>query len=350
MADYKRPLNDEMALTLAKRNRSDLAIVPQNQGRVLATVVNMPGRTSGLLAPNMLLTGHSHEVFSIKFNPNGNTLASGSFDRNIMIWNTYGECENLMVLRGHRNAVLDLQYTDEFTLVSASADKNIFFWDMQSGERTKKCAGHFLPVNSVCPSRKHTNLVASGSNDATVRLWDQRVKGCVQLYESKYPVTSVSLADSGHQIYSGGLDNSIKVWDVRKGGVEMFLSGHGSTVTGLSLSPDGTHLLSNSADGTVRVWDVRPFAPNNRCVKIFEGVQHNMENNLLRCSWSPDGSRITAGSSDHFLYIWDTVTRRIKYKLPGHSGSINEVVFHPHEPIIASCGSDRQIYLGELPE
>ncbi|MFN7608041.1 MAG: WD40 repeat domain-containing protein, partial [Ralstonia sp.] len=54
---------------------------------------------------------------------------------------------------------------------------------------------------------------------------------------------------------------------------------------------------------------------------------------MLRCSWSADGTKISAGSADRFVYIWDTTSRRIIYKLPGHNGSVNEVVFHPKEPI-----------------
>lgn len=55
--------------------------------------------------------------------------------------------------------------------------------------------------------------------------------------------------------------------------------------------------------------------------------------NLLRAAWSPDGQKISAGSADRYLYIWDTTTRRILYKLPGHNGSVNDVDFHPTEPI-----------------
>uniref|UniRef100_A0A8D0J262 Small nuclear ribonucleoprotein U5 subunit 40 n=2 Tax=Sus scrofa TaxID=9823 RepID=A0A8D0J262_PIG len=98
----------------------------------------------------------------------------------------------------------------------------------------------------------------------------------------------------------------------------------------------------------VRVWDVRPFAPKERCVKIFQGNVHNFEKNLLRCSWSPDGSKIAAGSADRFVYVWDTTSRRILYKLPGHAGSINEVAFHPDEPIILSASSDKRLYMGEI--
>ena len=58
-----------------------------------------------------------------------------------------------------------------------------------------------------------------------------------------------------------------------------------------------------------------------------------MMQNLLRVAWSPDGGQVSAGSGDRFVYIWDTTSRRILYKLPGHSGSVNEVDFHPFEPI-----------------
>lgn len=55
--------------------------------------------------------------------------------------------------------------------------------------------------------------------------------------------------------------------------------------------------------------------------------------NLLRCSWSPDGSKVAAGSADRFVHVWDTTSRRLLYKLPGHNGSVNEIQFHPKEPI-----------------
>lgn len=75
--------------------------------------------------------------------------------------------------------------------------------------------------------------------------------------------------------------------------------------------------------------------------KNMNGIEHPPKckldsvlfQNLLRCAWSADGSKITAGSGDRYLYIWDTTSRRILYKLPGHAGSVNDVAFHPTEPI-----------------
>ena len=55
---------------------------------------------SGLLAPIMLLSGHSGEVFTARFNPDGDILASGSHDKHIFLWRVYGECENYMMMQG----------------------------------------------------------------------------------------------------------------------------------------------------------------------------------------------------------------------------------------------------------
>lgn len=128
----------------------------------------------------------------------------------------------------------------------------------------------------------------------------------------------------------------------------MTLSGHTDTVTGMRLSPDGTHLLTNAMDNTLRMWDLRPYAPTNRCTKVFVGHQHNMEKHLLHCDWSPDGKAVTSGSADRMVNVWETQTRRLLYRLPGHSGSVNEVVFHPKEPIVASGATDKKIFMGEI--
>jgi len=59
-------------------------------------------------------------------------------------------------------------------------------------------------------------------------------------------------------------------------------------------------------------------------------------------------AQVAAGSADRMVYIWDAATRALLYQLPGHAGSVNEAAFHPSEPIIASAGSDKQVFLGEL--
>lgn len=267
----------------------------------------------------------------------------------IVVWNAQGECENIMVLTGHSGAIMQALFnTDGSQIHSCSTDKTLAIWDMATGVRQRRLKGHTNFVNSLNNNRRGVQMICSGSDDRTVRLWDGRKKSAAATLETPFQVTAVTFNDTVEQIISGGIDNDLKVWDLRKQQVLYTLSGHTDTVTGLSLSPDGSHVLSNSMDNTVRMWDIRSYVPGARCVKTFQGHQHNFEKNLLRCAWSMEGDMVAAGSGDRFVYIWDVNQRRILYKLPGHNGGVNDVAFSPCEPLILSASSDKTLYLGEL--
>eukprot|EP00794_Sanderia_malayensis_P012164 gene12164-13419_t len=317
-----------------KKQKNELVAVGAQRNEIIQSG---PARSSALQSPIMLLSGHGGEVFTAKFHPQGETVTSAGFDRLICklnLWNVFGECENFAVLKGHTGAIMELQYfSDGSTLVSCSTDKTVACWDYETGMRIKRLKGHASFVNSCCPARRGPELIVSGSDDGTIKLWDRRRRNALSTFQNNYQVTSVCFNDTSDQVFSGGIDNTIKVWDLRKNDVLYKMRGHTDTVTGFKLSPDGSFLLSNGMDNTVRVWDIRPYAPTERCIKVFTGAQHNFEKNLIKCCWSPDGRFIASGSADRYVYVWDTVTRKVVYKLPGHNGSVNDVDFHPTEPI-----------------
>ncbi|KAK5088998.1 hypothetical protein LTR05_003222 [Lithohypha guttulata] len=331
------------------RNDSAL-VVGRGVGNQSGSLIQSVTRTSGLQAPIMELTGHSGEVFTTRFDPSGAHIASGSMDRSIMLWNTYGQCENYGMMTGHKGAVLDLQWSrDSNFIFSASADMTIASWDLETGLRIRKHQGHEDVVNCIDLARRGQELLISGSDDGTIGIWDPRQKSAVDYLETTYPVTAVALAEAGNELYSGGVDNKIQVWDARKMQVSYTMNGHNDIVTSLEVSPDGQSLLSNSMDSTVKTWDIRPFAPADRSIRTYDGAPAGFEKNLLRASWSPRGDKICAGSGDRTVVVWETRTAKLLYKLPGHKGTVNDVRFSPsEEPIIVSGSTDRSLLLGEL--
>uniref|UniRef100_I2CS67 Prp8 binding protein n=2 Tax=Nannochloropsis gaditana (strain CCMP526) TaxID=1093141 RepID=I2CS67_NANGC len=339
----------------ARRTGADdsaLATVPESSGTLaISSAPPAPGRTSHLAASTMLLTGHAAAVYCLQFNPMGDALATGSFDKTILLWDVYEDCKNYNVLAGHTNAVLDLKWSPNgCQIASASADKTLMLWDSNKGTRIRKCKEHTGCVNSVAVAGdKVAALIATASDDRTVKLWDNRSRRSVQTIEHRFQLLAVALSADGKKVFAGGIDNSIQVWDMAKGPAPLdVLEGHSETVTGLSLSPDGKYLLSNAMDNTVRQWDVRPFVTGGRLVQVFQGGTHGSDRNLLRCAWSQDGEMVSAGSADRAVHVWDVPSGQELYYLPGHKGTVNEVVFHPREPVIASASSDKTCYLGEL--
>ena len=325
------------------------------------------GRCSSLHAATMRFTGHSAAVYSCGFNHNGSVLATAGMDRGIFLWdvNIGDGSNNFNVMRGHKNAVLQLQWLPcaANQLVSCSADKTVSLWDANRGQRLCKFSEHTGIINSVaCAGAPAPDIVLSGSDDCTAVLWDLRSPQPQASLFLDYQVTAVALSADARTAYTGGLDNVVRVWDLRQGEPERplwELSGHTDTITGLALSPDGCTLLSNGMDNALRSWNVRPFVAAvqdstakeqgaARHERLYLGHSHGAEKALLRCSWSENGMQVACGSADRNVHIWDAQSCEPMYRLPGHTGSVNQVAFHPTEPVIASCSTDRTVWLGEL--
>lgn len=343
-------MDDSLSLVTVSETSTALTTI-----RTEEKVPRMTGRRSDLLAQNMCLTGHEGAVFAISFDSTGTNLCSASFDSKIYLWEVFGECKNYNLLAGHKNAVLDVKWFNNGSshIVSASADKTVGLWDANKGVRLRKLTDHSAIVNCCAIAKSNITTFASGSDDCTAVSWDIRTRKPVQTLYHDYQVTSIAMSHSGQDLYTGGIDNVIRRFDLRMHEtptMSLEPEGHGDIVTGLALSPDGNFLLSNSMDSTLRCWDVRPFIleGSSRQVAGFDGVHHGAEKNLLKCAWSPDQEMISCGSADRVVHIWDASNARPLYLLGGHKGSVNDVIFHPTQPIVASCGSDKTIYLGEL--
>ena len=130
--------------------------------------------------------------------------------------------------------------------------------DVSSGNEIARLEGHRAAVEALAFAPDDA-LLASGSIDRTVRLWDTRTWSARAVLEGHTDrVYSLTFSPDGEMLASGSNDATIRLWSVPSAEELALLTGHEDYVFGLAFEPDGSRLASASGDRTVRLWDTRP--------------------------------------------------------------------------------------------
>ncbi|CAO3670161.1 unnamed protein product [Umbelopsis ramanniana] len=306
------------------------------------------------------LEGHSGWVTAIATTFEApDMILSASRDKSIIVWNLTRDENNYGIPRksllGHNHFVQDLAISSDgqFAL-SASWDKTIRLWDLNTGTTTRRFIGHTNDVLSVSFSADNRQIV-SGSRDKTIKLWNT-------LGECKFNIT-----EGGHTewvscvrfspnpanpvIVSGGWDKIVKVWELTKCKLRTNHIGHTGYITSVTISPDGSLCSSGGKDGIVMLWDLNEskhlysleagdlinaltFSPNrywlcaatSTCIKIwdlesktlieeirpefFESGKKSQDPQCVSLAWSADGTTLFGGYTDGLIRVWQ-VTRTL---------------------------------------
>jgi serine/threonine protein kinase len=281
------------------------------------------------------LSGHGDTVWAVAVSPDGQTLASASFDRTIKFWNsTTGEL--LQTVNAHSDAVRAIAYSpDGQTLVSGSGDKTIRIWDLQTQKLVRTLSGHSGPIWSIAIS-PNGQILASGSYDGTIKLWNLQTGELRQTLTEHYDsIWSVAISPDGKTLASCSYDGKIKLWNLQDGKLLRTLSGHTDAVRAIAISPDGKHLVSGSWDKTAKIWDLQ----TGQVLHTLEGH----EDRVLAVAISPDGNTIATGSTDRTLKIWDVQSGKLVRSLVGHSDWVLALAFDPSGRTLVSGSKDKTI-------
>ena len=284
-------------------------------------------------------TGHTEGISSVAFSPDGKTLVSASLDRTIKLWDVQTRQE-LKTFSGHTSRVFTVVFSpDGKTLASGSADQTIKLWDVQTGQELKTLSGHTSSIESVEFSPDGKTL-ASGSWDNTIELWDiQTGKELKTFTGHTLAIQSVTFSPDGKMIASASADQTIKLWDLVSGHEIRTLSGHNLNVESVKFSPNSKTLVSASLDKTIKLWDVQ----TGQEIKTLSG--HTDQ--VFTVVFSPDGKTLASGSADQTIKLWDVQTGQELKTLSGRTSSIGSVAFSPDGKTLAS-NSDKTIKLWDL--
>jgi WD40 repeat protein len=288
------------------------------------------------------LTGHSDSVWSVAYSPDGQTLASGSWDKTIKLWNV--KTGNLLqTLTGHSDQVRSVAYSpDGQTLASGSSDKTIKLWNVRTGNLLQTLTGHSDSVWLAYSPDGQT--LASGSWDNTIKIWDVKTGNLLQtLTGHSDSVYSVAYSPDGQTLASGSSDNTIKLWNVKTGNLLQTVTGHSHSVRSvayIAYSPDGQTLASGGWDKTIKLWDIN----TGNLLQTLTGHSDRVRS----VAYSPDGQTLASGSDDNTIKLWNVKTGNLLQTLEGHSDLVFSVAYSPDGQTLASGGYDKTIKIWRL--
>lgn len=226
------------------------------------------------------------------------------------------------ILRGHKDGVMCLQASDNM-LASGSYDSTIRLWDLETLETIKVLTGHTRGVTSL---QFDSGKLISASMDGTLRIWNYRLQNpeCVSILRG-HTDGVLCLHLDGKLLASGSADSTVRVWDYEKKECKVF-RGHKDWVNAVRITGGGKWLFSGSDDTTIKLWHIEggdlvsTFTGHVGQVQCIIPVPSTMFPSESESSNASNGlpEYILSSSLDNTIKLWHVPTGTCKKTLFGH--------------------------------
>ncbi len=299
----------------------------------------------------LVLRGHPGVVSAVAFSPDGNHLASVSSCQNragyllpdksseVRVWEASAAPVSSL-LRGHTLNVKSVSFSpDGRFLASSSDDETIKIWDAQTGRELHSLRGHTLNAPHLAFSRDGKRL-ASGAED--LRVWDPETGDLLQsipLPPGRH-ATSIQFSPDGRQLVTTTFSHAIQFYDLEtEQEARVLNSPRFGGVNDAICSPNGQLLASAQRD--VTIWDLQTGEVLHTLSRTRQSVR--------TMAFSPDSKRLVCGSegpsgaTDGELNIWDTESGHKLLTLSGHKRQIQTVAYSPDGRCVASAAWDHTV-------
>jgi WD40 repeat protein len=360
-------------------------------------LITAQGRTAHLwdysTGKQVELNGHSDEVTQGRFSPDGRRIVTVSRDKTAIVWDAT-TAQLTSRLLGHSEQIRSVDIAENpqrrLLAVTASLDKTARIWDVETGIQLAELPGATKGINTARFS-KDGSMVAVGSRDGSVRLWDVTdiARGARFLYSlegHREDINSVTFDPSGTLIVSTSDDRTARLWSTRTGElIGKTFDKHEGAVNGAIFSPDGGTLLTWSRDGVVIAWLRREETDNwiqgdtykdhkdeikdlrlcstgerfvtasaDRTARIWSlaqskplAVLRGHASDIMAAAFSTDCGAVLTGSSDGTVRVWSAAQKSQSALLSGHSEHIHGLAFSPDSSLLASASGSLQMGGGD---
>ncbi|UYI11560.1 MULTISPECIES: SIR2 family protein [Myxococcus] len=279
------------------------------------------------------LKGHDGPVNGCTVTPSG-WVVSASDDKTLRVWELETGKE-LARMEGHEGWVRSCAVIPDGRVVSASDDKTLRVWELETGKELARMEGHKGPVwgCSVTPDGR----LVSASFDEMLRVWELKTGiKLAQLVGHKGAVNGCAVTVDG-RVVSASSDGTLRVWELETGKELARMEGHEGPVNGCAVTVDG-RVVSASSDGTLRVWELE----TGKELARMEGHEEPVNG----CAVAADGWVLSA-SNDKTLRVWELDTGREVAQLEGHEGPVKSCAV-TEDGWVVSASDDKTLRVWEL--
>ncbi|WP_254173294.1 nSTAND1 domain-containing NTPase [Planktothrix pseudagardhii] len=331
---------DSLVAALEAGELFNKSIFNRNNPQLKADVLTVLAQGINWVKEQNRWQGHNNTIETVSFSPDGETLATGSYDNTVKLWDQNDQL--IQELNGHDDAVMSVSFNKNSNLLAtASLDQTVRLWKKQ-GKNWQDTLSSLKDNTSIysVSINPQDNLIATGGEDGKVKLWTPDGKTKQILTGHTESVYSMSFSPNGQTLATAGKDHTIILWKrTPKEWVKMKnLTDHKDEVYSVTFSPNGEMLASADATGTIKLW-----TSDGRFIRDFRGHI----NEVFAVTFSPDSQTLVSGGRDNTFKIWNLQGQTLN-TIKAHQDRINSLNFNPKTQALVSVSSDKMVKIWQF--
>lgn len=285
------------------------------------------------------LVGHKEAVAAAAYSPEGKTIATGSFDKTIKLWDS-ASLKETRTLEGHAGMVLTLTFLKQGTgLISGGDDNTVKFWDFGPGQEPR-ALGPNPVVGKALATSPDGKLIAQAGEDGVIRLYDVATgKVARECKGHSGPVNTVIFSADGSKIYSAGADRTVRAFEAASAQPLGSLELGSQPAIFLAIDPKGQVLFTATASGEAQRWTLPLASP-----RVLKGP----DGEVVRLLVHPNGTHLIAIGSDKTARTIDIASGAVVATITSPSAILGASAGPAGSNLFATVGDDKSLRVWNL--